>query len=240
MKEKTKNHLKQFLMTLFATTISIVLTFGTSAIIERHHKEAAKKEMVMMIIYDFDKTLEQLQHADSVLLHASQAEMEIALHPEKYDSLRAQFMSAVVVASTEYLETTESIFSSNIETFNTLGNVNFVHEVSSFYSIRRKQKRHVFEELLNDIQGSNLTFSKEGLLNINFPFYCLSNGQSLVAMRDIRNRCMQMMKVSEKELEKFSRQRTLSEDHSEEDNVMLQQRFQDMMEFGKFFSNAIE
>ena len=48
--------MKQFLLTLLATTISIVLTFGTSAIIEKHQKKAAKKEMVMMIIYDFDKT----------------------------------------------------------------------------------------------------------------------------------------------------------------------------------------
>lgn len=240
MKEKHLSDTKRFLLTLLATTFSIILTFGTSAIIERRHKAAAKKEMVMMIIYDFDKTLELAQYADSVLQQAGVAEMEVARHPEYFDSLRPQFLSAVEVAMTDFSETTENIFSSNIETFNTLGNVNFVHEVSSFYSIRRKQKRHVFEELLNDIQGSNLTFSKEGLLNINFPFYCLSNGQSLVAMRDIRNRCMQMMKVSEKELEKFSRQRTLSEDHSEEDNVMLQQRFQDMMEFGKFFSNAIE
>ncbi len=47
MKEKTTHHLKEFMMTLLATTFSIVLTFGTSAIIERYQNAKAKKEMVM-------------------------------------------------------------------------------------------------------------------------------------------------------------------------------------------------
>ena len=50
--------IKQFLLALLATTISIVLTFGTAAIIENHKKKTAKKEMVMMVLNDFDKTIE--------------------------------------------------------------------------------------------------------------------------------------------------------------------------------------
>ena len=44
MKEKPSSGTKQFLLTLLATTFSIILTFGTSAIIDRRHKAAAKKE----------------------------------------------------------------------------------------------------------------------------------------------------------------------------------------------------
>ena len=43
--------LKDFLMTLAATTVSIILTVGTSAVIDRNKKEAAKREMVLMIMY---------------------------------------------------------------------------------------------------------------------------------------------------------------------------------------------
>ena len=71
MKESKSSNLKQFLLSLLATTVSIVLTFGTSAVIEKRHKEAAKREMVMMIIYDFDKTIEQVQNADSLLHQAN-------------------------------------------------------------------------------------------------------------------------------------------------------------------------
>ena len=70
MKEKPSSGTKQFLLTLLATTFSIILTFGTSAIIDRRHKAAAKKEMVMMIIYDFDKTIEQAQEAESAIHQA--------------------------------------------------------------------------------------------------------------------------------------------------------------------------
>ncbi len=62
MKEKPSSGIKQFLLTLLATTFSIILTFGTSAIIERRHKAAAKKEMAMMIIYDFLLQYRDVQH----------------------------------------------------------------------------------------------------------------------------------------------------------------------------------
>lgn len=233
IKEKHSSDAKRFLLTLLATTFSIILTFGTSAIIERRHKAAAKKEMVMMIIYDFDKTLEQAQYADSVLQQAGVAEMEIAQHPEYYDSLRPQIMSAVGVTQTEFSETTEKIFSSNIETFNTLGNVNFVHEVSAFYHNRRMYKQLVFDELLTLIQNSRIMFSVENLLEVSFPMYSLYSWQGLVAMRAVRNRCVQMMNVNEKELEKFSQRRTVTEDISKEDSIILEQRIQDMLEFSR-------
>ena len=233
MKEKQSSDTKQFLLTLLATTFSIILTFGTSAIIERRNKTAAKKEMTMMIIYDFDKTLALAQYADSVLQQASVAEMEIARHPEYYDSLRPQIMSAVEVAMTDFSETTENIFSSNIETFNTLGNVNFVHEVSAFYHYRRIQKQLVFDELMTQIQSTQIAFSTENLLEVSFPMYSLYSWQGLVVLRAIRNRCVQMMNVNEKELEKFSQQRVETEDYSEEDELIRAQRLKNMMEFGR-------
>lgn len=237
MKEKHLSDTKRFLLTLLATTFSIILTFGTSAIIERRHKAAAKKEMAMMIIYDFDKTLEQAQYADSVLQQAGVAEMEIAQHPEYYDSLRPQIMSAVGVTQTEFSETTEKIFSSNIETFNTLGNVNFVHEVSAFYHHRRMYKQLIFDELLTQVQNSPIMFSVENLLEISFPIYSLYSWQGLVVLRAIRNRCVQMMNVNEKELEKFSQRRVETEDYSEEDELIRSQRLEKMIEFGKITSD---
>ena len=84
--------MQQFLLSLLATTIYIVLTFGTSAVIEKREKEAAKREMVMMIIYDFDKTIELVQYADTVLYQAYKKQQEVALHPERFDSLSHNFL----------------------------------------------------------------------------------------------------------------------------------------------------
>ena len=229
MKENPSSDTKNFLLTLLATTFSIILTFGTSAIIDRRHKAAAKKEMVMMILYDFDKTIEQVQKAESAIHQAKEVELEVARHPEYYDSLRFYIMPAVTVTSEEFSETTEKIFSSNIETFNTLGNVNFVHEVSSFYNQRRSYQQQVLDEMRKDVLESEYDQSIESFLDIDFPLYYYTSYAYLKSIQTTRNRCMQMMKVSEEELKEFSRIRSVYNEHSEEGTIS-QQLFQEMME----------
>ena len=231
MKEKRSSDTKQFLLTLLATTISIILTFGTSAIIDRRHKATAKKEMVMMILYDFDKTIEQVQYADSIFHQASKAQQEIALHPETFNSYRPCFISAIaLINDNKFAETTEKIFSSNIETFNTLGNVNFVHEVSAFYNERRNYQEKVIGTFEEEVVGSRVMESLEGLFTVDFPTHCVSNKRSLVRLKSIRNRCMQMMKVSQEELKEFSRQRVVEDEVSEEDERIHEQAIQEYIE----------
>ena len=229
MKENPSSDTKNFLLTLLATTFSIILTFGTSAIIDRRHKAAAKKEMVMMILYDFDKTIEQVQKAESAIHQAKEVEVEVARHPEYYDSLRFYIMPAVTVTSEEFSETTEKIFSSNIETFNTLGNVNFVHEVSSFYNQRRSYQQQVLDEMRKEVLESEYAQNIESFLDIDFPLYYYTSYAYLKSIQTTRNRCMQIMKVSEEELKEFSRIRSVYNEHSEEGTIS-QQLFQEMME----------
>ena len=239
MKEKPSSGTKQFLLTLLATTFSIILTFGTSAIIDRRHKEAAKKEMVMMIIYDFDKTIEQAQEAESAIHQAKEVELEVARHPEYFDSLRFYIMPAVTVASEEFSETTENIFSSNIETFNTLGNVKFVHEVSSFYSQRRSYQQ-VLDELKKKVLESGYAQYIESFLDIGFPTYYYTSYSFLKSFQATRNRCMQMMKVSEEELKEFSNQRLVNEDHSEDPGSTNEQMLMELFEEEEILKQAKE
>ena len=239
MKEKPSSGTKQFLLTLLATTFSIILTFGTSAIIDRRHKAAAKKEMVMMILYDFDKTIEQVQKAESAIHQAKEVELEVARHPEYYDSLRFYIMPAVTVAAEEFSETTENIFSSNIETFNTLGNVNFVHEVSSFYSQRRSYQQQVLDELKKEVLESEYAQNIESFLDIGFPTYYYTSYAFLKSFQATRNRCMQMMKVSEEELKEFSQMRSVNNEHGEE-GISSQQLLLEMVEDDEIIRQAKE
>lgn len=222
--------MKQFLLSLLATTISIVLTFGTSAVLEKRQKEAAKKEMVMMILYDFDKTIEQVQYADSVFQQAFKAQHDVILHPEHFDSHRSVFMNAVGLIYIEFSETTENVFSSNIETFNTLGNVNFVHEVSAFYNMRRFYQENVMDKFEKEICGSGIAQSIDNLLKVTFPDHYFNSRQSLITLQKMRNRCMQMMKVSEEDLMEFSRLRSVVEVNSEEDDRAHQQLLDEYIE----------
>ena len=233
--------MKQFFLSLVATTISIILTFGTSAIIENRQKEKAKREMVLMIIYDFDKTIEHVQHADSLLQQASKAQQEVALRPECFDSQRPCFISAIsIITDNRFAETTEKIFSSNIETFNTLGNVNFVHEVSAFYNSRRYYQENVLDEFEKEVVGTGIVESLESLFKVDFPIHYITNKQCLVKLQKIRDRCMQMMKVDEEELREFSRQRVVEEKANEEDEKIYNQTIQEYIEAEKIIGQARE
>jgi hypothetical protein len=244
MKKSIKNSLssneslKQFLLSLIATTVSIILTFGTSAVIEHHHKEKDKREMVMMIIYDFDKTIEQVQYADSVFYESYKAQLEVALHPESFDSLRSCFISTVMIPYIEFAETTEKIFSTNIETFNTIGNVGFVQEVSAFYNARRFYQETVLDEFKKEVIGSAITMSIEGLFSVDIPMYYVYNKQSLMEMQKICNRCMRMMKVSKEELKEFSYQHSVLEDNSEDDDEVYDQGVQEYLEAERIIRQA--
>jgi len=240
MKEKLSSDTKQFLLTLLATTFSIILTFGTSAVIDRRHKEAAKKEMVKMIIYDFDKTIEQMENASSAFEKAKQQQQELALHPEYFDSLRLQFTDALLVAQMEFSETTENIFSSNIETFNTLGNVNFVHEVSSFYSMRHQYQENLLAQYKKEVSGSRFTESIENIFKFDFPDYYYTNQVYLNALKRTRDLCMKMMKVSEDEMKEFSNQRMVNEDHSEDYRSLNEQMMKDLLEEEEILQQARE
>ena len=52
------NMSREILMTTIATTISIILTFGTAHFLEERQKKAEGKQMVMMVIHDIDNAEE--------------------------------------------------------------------------------------------------------------------------------------------------------------------------------------
>lgn len=219
---------KQFLLSIVATSISIALTFGTAAVIDHHKKQQAKKEMVMMVINDFDKTIEILQKADTAFREASRTEQELAMYPEKFDQLRNTFIPTVQLCQESFPETIEKIFSTSIETFNTIGDVNFVNEVSSFYLTREQYKKDVLDSFRGDVEGKGIFMSPKTLLEVNFPEYAYFNWVFLQEMKDTRDKCMLMMNVSEKDMIEFSEQQTHYKVNPARDslNLEMQEEFQ--------------
>lgn len=199
---------KQFLLSLLATTVSIVLTFGTAAIIDYHKKKEAKKEMTLTILSDFDKTIEMVEKADSSLLECRRLQYEIATHPEFFKELSVGIAGNMSWVLMEFPETTENIFSSSIETFNIINDVNFVNEVSSFYIARHQYKKMLMEDLKDEwLDSGDVTQSIDSLLNFDFPQYVYTNRAFLLDFRAMRGKCMQMMNVSESELAAFNKER---------------------------------
>jgi hypothetical protein len=60
-----KMSFRDFFRTFLATTISIVLTFGTSAVLERREKKQSQKQMCMMLLHDIDESMEIIKELRS-------------------------------------------------------------------------------------------------------------------------------------------------------------------------------
>lgn len=203
---------KKFLTTLLATTVSIILTFGTTAIIDRRKKSVEKRELVIMIMYDLRESLEEVGRCENDLKALCDLQVDLVAHPDQFSDNHIQVLSHIPVLT--YTTTAENIFKSNIETMNTIGNILFVEAVSSFYDARNKFKTEVVDALTQKVDSSLLDY--EGLYAFNAPAFTFDGETYYQLMRCNYEECKLMMKVSEEELEVFSQERSKLQETMEE------------------------
>ena len=196
---------RQFLLSLLATTVSIVLTFGTAAIIDHNKKQGEKREIVMMVMYDMYNSLQSVQRADSMLHQSILIQKQIAQDTTRFDELR--FQLAPLIPTAGYTETTEHIFSSSIESINTVGNVLFTENVAKFYQTRHYFKTVVCDSIINDVASHPLVYSLERTLDFSYFDYAYLCSSILSDMQHLFAQCQQMMDVTDEEIEAYCRER---------------------------------
>ena len=196
--------MKQLLMSIVATSISIALTFGTAAFLDSKKKQGEKREIVMMVMYDMYNSLKSIEKADSVIQQAMEMQLQIAEDTSKFETLRYYF--AQLIPKAEYTETTERIFSSSIETINTVGNVLFTENVAEFYQMRQFYKTSVCDSVTNEITRTPFTTLKH-ILDFNYLIYAIASSGILNDMQHLYAQCKQMMEVSDEEIEDYRKQR---------------------------------
>ena len=197
--------MKQFLLSLFATSVSIALTFGTAAIIDYKAKQKSKREIVMMVMYDMYNSLQSIQKADSTIQQAMDMQLQIAEDTTKFEALRYKF--AQLIPKAEYTETTERIFSSSIETINTVGNVLFTENVAEFYQMRKLYKTSVCDSIANDIARRQPFFSLKNSLDFEYSFHAIVSSGMLKDMQLKYAQCKQMMEVTDADIDTYREQR---------------------------------
>ena len=216
--------LKQFFMSIIATSISIVLTFGTAAIIDNNKKLEAKHEMALALLYDMSNTIDQVENADSMLYEGFKQQLEVARNPKLLE--QNPYVLIPYIPTIDYTETVEHIFSSSIESINTLGNVLFAENVSEFYLLRNRYKTIVCDEFQKDLDSSNNFTDRDKVLQIDFgtgsrPFI---SGTLLMQMKELFSSCKQMMDVSDAELEAYRHKRSeddKAEEHTSQSKALL-------------------
>ncbi|MBO4849321.1 MAG: hypothetical protein J5529_00305 [Prevotella sp.] len=197
--------MKQFLLSILATSVSIALTFGTAAIIDHHAKQKSKREIVMMVMYDMYTSLNSIEKADSMIRQSIDVQRQIAEDTTQFNKLR--FEMASILLRDGYTETTERIFSSNIETINTVGNVLFTENVAKFYQSRQMYKTEVCDSLYNEVNRDKPLTTVKDALDFQYFFYALMSNDILKDMRHLFALCKQMMEVTDEEIDAYRKER---------------------------------
>ena len=204
--------MKQFMLSLLATTVSIVLTFGTAAIIDSNKKQKEKREIVMMVMYDMYNSLQSVQRADSMIRESMELQLQIAKDTSKFNTLKFNMIHKV--PRIEFTETTERIFSTSIETINTVGNVLFTENVAEFYQARKLYKAVICDSI-NNRMVSNMPFvSLKGTLDFDYSYEFIVSGEIRMNMQNLFAQCKRMMDVNDEEIEAYRMERKQLQEES--------------------------
>ena len=210
--------MKQFLLSLVATTISIVLTFGTAAWLDGKKKEEARREMVMMILYDLAGSIEQAEQCDSMLREGFKLQLEVAKNPKVLSE--NPFLFVKTTPYVNYTETVERIFSTNIETINTLGNVLFAENVSDIYRLRRQYKQDICDKYMAEFERAEGFKQYEQVMAVPFASeYIYLSGILISEMKEKLTQCQQMMDVSDGDLATYRQKREEMSQASAADSI---------------------
>lgn len=190
-----KNFWGNLLRIILGTTISIMLTFGTNALIQRHRRVQDRKMTAMMVlsnIESFARTLEtrseRMASTDSIaawLLCLSYEDLEL-LPSNELDELIDR---ATDVATLNHDHTAENVFSNHIETWKNVNNVQFIDNVGSCFSalngVEEQFNQWVMEvpDALHDVKINPDKYEGNTL-----PMKMMHSDRLRTAMKAIHNR----------------------------------------------------
>ena len=209
--------MKQFMLSLLATTVSIVLTFGTAAIIDNNKKQKEKREIVMMVMYDMYNSLQSVQRADSMIQESMELQLQIAKDTSKFKTLKYDMIQKV--PRIDFTETTERIFSTSIETINTVGNVLFTENVAEFYQARKLYKAVICDSINNRMVCNVPFVSLKGTLDFDYSYEFIVSGEIRMSMQNLFAQCKRMMDVNDEEIEAYRMERKQLQEESADESA---------------------
>ena len=172
--------MKELLLTILGTTISIVLTFGTAQYLEDRQAKQARKLMAMTIINDIDESIEKVRK----ILEEEEIEYNITKYlMENMDCLDsvdpdslAYFMDYVTPSSygenLEFKKNNENILNSSQDTWRTLNDKKFLNNVQEFYNDRtffeHRYKEHIyFQKPLTRDEEYQMIMNSDDMINLD-------------------------------------------------------------------------
>jgi len=144
--------IREMLMTIIATSISIVLTFGTGMWLDYRQKVKDSRQMAMMVIHDMDNSIQMFKDEANREKNEYLVVNYVSDHLDQIELMSADTLERVwdflVGYEQLYLDdSNERIFNSSQETWKILDNPTFISLVQTFYS----ERRHCFSTFEKEI-----------------------------------------------------------------------------------------
>ena len=142
---------KGLLRTVLSITISIILTFGTSALIQRRHQAKDRKMTAMMVMGNIETFAQHLERCanhmgwnDTLATYLLNIPMD-SIDLISNDTLLYYINNVTAYYSLNRDKSAENIFSNSIDTWKNLGNFDFIENVGNCFDAINNM-----EEIYND------------------------------------------------------------------------------------------
>ncbi|MBO4428072.1 MAG: hypothetical protein J5771_06295 [Bacteroidales bacterium] len=139
--KKINGTLKDILVAFAATTLSIVLTFGTTMAINRVNQKKERRLTALMVMGSIEQFAREVENTERYLAPIDSIATWLVGLPLKDvaklgdEHLIAAYHDALNVPMINRDKTAETIFSSNIDTWKNMGNFQFIDNVGQCFSI---------------------------------------------------------------------------------------------------------
>ena len=135
----------------------------------------------------------------------------------------------------EYTNTTEKIFSSSIETINTVGNVLFTENVAEFYYNRNLYKQSVSDSVFSYVIKKDINILKnlKDALQVELTDYILLSQSFYSEMKNLYEECKLLMNVTDKEIEVYRKKKRLIEKNVTDSLLQNDSRMEELMQMGE-------
>jgi len=232
MKWKLSDFWKQTLSCTLGTVIGIILTFGTSAWIEYREKQETERTAALMVIHNLESFVQDLALMVKELQTIDEVNAKVLAAKDHLDTVSEDTLSMFVTGILSHNfntidETAETIFSSNIETWKSIGNSEFIELAGNCFSAKRlmvkfQERLEAEKDELSDMFLEKVFYSahpteslQETVATIlrssrcrrhikkQGDFYLRGMEQGVKVLSEKTDQCKRLMNVTDEELKQF-------------------------------------
>ena len=241
--KKTKPWVKDLLVAFAGTTLSIILTFGTSAFIDIINRNKDRKLTAMMVLSSIESSVRSLEENEAIVARKDTlANWLLNIPLSDVAKLPAEaLMPFIAELMTNYTvstdKTIENIFSSNTDIWKNVGSFQFIDNVGKSYTSLRDVEKDWREQMISlSAEYALILEHPENYPGTTLPEKILSNQAVRIQMSAIPQRRewlkyvitvirennrtnMRIIGISEQDVMAFTDAQSLSELHSATDAV---------------------